>query len=102
MSPSLNRPGGNLTGVTSMNGEMNTKRLQLLHEAVPAAKVFAAIVNPTEPNSGNLARNLQEAARVLGIEVHVMPVSTDREFDTVFTTLRERRAGALVISGDGF
>ena len=62
-----NRPGVNFTGVTSLAGELNTKRLELLHEAVPASKVIAALVNPTEPNSGNLARNLQEAARVLRI-----------------------------------
>jgi putative ABC transport system substrate-binding protein len=99
---SLDRPGGNVTGVTSLGGETNTKRLQLLHEAVPATKVMAAVVNPTEPNSGNLARSLQEAARMLGIEVHVMPVSTERDFDAVFTVLRDRRAGALVISGDAF
>src|SRR5262249_47572397 len=56
---SLNRPGGNITGVTSLPGEVNTKRLQLLHEAVPTANVIAAIVNPTEPNGANLARNLE-------------------------------------------
>jgi putative ABC transport system substrate-binding protein len=73
---SLNRPGGNVTGVTNMNGELNAKRLELLHEAVPAAKVMAAIVNPTEPNSGNLARNLQAAAGTLGLELHILQVST--------------------------
>ena len=98
--PSLNRPGGNITGVTSMTGELSAKRLQLLHEAVPAAKVIAALVNPTEPNAGNLARNLRSAAGELGIEIHILPVSTERDFDTAFATLRDRRVGALVISPD--
>jgi len=98
--PSLNRPGRNLTGVTSMSGELSAKRLQLLHEAVSTVKVAAVFVNPTEPNAGNLARNLQEAARELGLEIHVLPVSTERDFDTAFATLRDRRVGALVISPD--
>jgi putative tryptophan/tyrosine transport system substrate-binding protein len=99
---SLNRPGGNVTGVTNMNGELNAKRLELLHEAVPAAKVMAAIVNPTEPNSGNLERNLQAAAGTLGLELHILPVSTERDFETAFTALRDRHVGALVISPDAF
>jgi putative ABC transport system substrate-binding protein len=95
---SLKQPGGNITGVTSLAGELNTKRLQLLHEAVPSVKVMAAVVNPTEPNSGNLERNLQAAARELGLAIHVHPVSSERDFDAVFAFLREGRAGALVIS----
>jgi putative tryptophan/tyrosine transport system substrate-binding protein len=74
---SLNRPGGNVTGVTSLSGELSAKRLQLLHEAVPAVKVMAAIVNPTQPNGGNLARNLEAAAHELGLEVHILRVSTE-------------------------
>jgi putative ABC transport system substrate-binding protein len=97
---SLSHPGGNVTGVTGLNGETNTKRLQLLHEAVPAAKVVAAVVNPTEPNSGNLQRNLQAAARELALEVQVLPVSTERDYDDVFRFLRERHADALLISPD--
>jgi len=99
---SLSHPGGNVTGVTGINGELNTKRLQLLHEAVPAAKVVAAVVNPTEPNSGNLRRNLQAAAREVGLEVQVLPVSTERDYDDVFGFLRDRRADALLISPDAF
>src|SRR5262249_47834717 len=95
-----NRPGGNITGVTSMSGELSAKRLKRLHEAVPAAKVIAALVNPSEPNAGNLARNLQTAAGELGIEIRILPVSTERDFDTAFATLRDRRVGALVISPD--
>jgi len=98
---SLTHPTGtNVTGVTSLDGELNVKRLQLITETVPSAKVVAAIVNPSEPNSGNLARNLQEAARTLGIELHVLPVSTEGDFDLAFKAIRERGASALVISPD--
>jgi putative ABC transport system substrate-binding protein len=99
---SLSRPGGNVTGVTALNGETNTKRLQLLHEAVPAARVVAAIVNPTEQGSGILRRNLEAAARELALEVQVLPVSTERDYDDVFRFLRDRRADALLISPDAF
>ena len=97
---SLSHPGGNVTGVTSLQGETNVKRLQLLHEAVPAIKVMAAVVNPTEPNSGNLTRSLEAAGRALGLELHVMPVATERDYDNVFAFLRDRRPAALVISPD--
>jgi putative ABC transport system substrate-binding protein len=97
---SLSHPGGNVTGATNLNGELNTKRLQLLYEAVPAAKVVAAVVNPTEPNSGNLRRNLLAAGRDLGLEVQVLPVSTELDYDDVFGLLRDRRADALLISPD--
>ena len=97
---SLQRPGSNVTGVTSLTGELNVRRLQLITETVPAVKVVAALINPTEPNSGNLARNLQEAARTLAIELHVLPVSTEGDFDSAFNIMRERGVGALVISPD--
>jgi putative ABC transport system substrate-binding protein len=74
--------------------------LELINETVPAVKVVAAIVNPSEPNSGNLARRLQEAARTLGIELHVLPVSAEGDFDSAFKIMRERGVGALVISPD--
>jgi putative ABC transport system substrate-binding protein len=97
---SVTRPGTNVTGVTSLAGELNVKRWQLIAETAPEAKVVAALVNPSEPNSGNLARNLQEAARALGIELHVLPVSTEGDFDLAFKAMRERGVGALVISPD--
>jgi putative ABC transport system substrate-binding protein len=99
---SLNRPGGNLTGVTSLDGELIGKRLQLLHEALPPATVIAGVVNPTESNSGNLARNLETVARAVGRQVLILHASTERDLDQVFATLREGRAGALVIGGDAF
>jgi putative ABC transport system substrate-binding protein len=99
---SLNRPGSNVTGVTNLTGELMAKRLQLLHEAVSTVKVVAMVNNPTEPNSGNLARNLEAAAQELGIEVRIVPVSNERDFDLAFAMLRDRRAGGLLISPDAF
>jgi putative ABC transport system substrate-binding protein len=99
---SLNRPGGNLTGVTSMNVELGPKRLQLLHELAPLATVVALLVNPTNPNAGTLSKDLQAAARTLGLQLHVLGASTERDIDAVFASLTQLRAGGLVIGTDGF
>jgi putative ABC transport system substrate-binding protein len=95
---SLNRPGGNLTGVTTLAAELGSKRLELLHEMVPAATVIALLMNPTFPNADILSRDLQAAARTLGVQLNVLYATTERDFDTVFTTLVQLRAGALVIA----
>jgi putative ABC transport system substrate-binding protein len=98
---SLARPGGNLTGATSLNAELGPKRLEVLHELVPAATVMALLVNPTNPtNADTLSRQLQAAARTLGLELQVLHASTERDFNTVFATLLQLRAGALVIGSD--
>jgi ABC-type uncharacterized transport system substrate-binding protein len=100
---SLNRPGGNLTGVTSLNVEIAAKRVELLHELVPTANIVALLVNPTNPAlAETTTRNAQSAARTLGLELHVLHASTERDFDTAFATLAQRRAGALVIGPDPF
>jgi len=99
---SLSRPGGNLTGVTGLNVELGPKRLELLRESVPTATAMALLVNPTNPNAGIQSRDLQAAARTLGLKLHVLHASTDRDFDRVFASLVELRAGALVIGPDGF
>jgi putative ABC transport system substrate-binding protein len=99
---SLNRPGGNLTGVTTLGVEVGPKRLELVHELVPTATIVAFLVNPTSPLSGNLARELMSAARTLGVQLHVLHASTERELDAVFETLIRLRAGALVIGIDAF
>ncbi|GLR85950.1 ABC transporter substrate-binding protein [Bradyrhizobium iriomotense] len=100
---SLNRPGGNLTGVTSLNTEIGPKRLELLHELVPTASIIALLVNPTNPGlAENLSRDLEAAARNLGLQLHVVHASTDRDIDTIFATLVQRRAGGLVIGNDAF
>ena len=99
---SLNRPGGNATGVTTLNVELGPKRLELLHELVPAATIVALLVNPTNANAEPLSGDLQAAARTLGLQLHVLHASAERDFDTVFATLVELRAGALVIGPDIF
>jgi putative tryptophan/tyrosine transport system substrate-binding protein len=100
---SLARPGGNLTGVTSLNAEVGPKRLELLHELVPTATVIGLLVNPTNPNLAEpTTKSLQTAARTLGLEMHVLHASAERDFDMVFATLVQLRAGALVIGADPF
>jgi putative ABC transport system substrate-binding protein len=100
---SLNRPGGNLTGATTLTLEVGPKRLELLHEMVPNAMIIALLVNPTSPNLAEAqSRDLQAAARVLGLQVHVLRASADRDFDAVFASVAQLRAGALVVSSDSF
>ena len=99
---SLNRPGGNLTGATTLAVELGQKRLELLHELVPKATLIGVLVNPTGPNLKAVSRDLQAAARTVGLPIHVLHASTERDFDTVFATLVQLRAGALVIGTDTF
>jgi ABC-type uncharacterized transport system substrate-binding protein len=85
---SLHRPGGNLTGTTTLTLEVGPKRLELLHEMIPTASVIALLVNPTSPNLAEAqARDLQTAARTLGLQIHVLQASTDRDFDAIFCKL---------------
>jgi putative tryptophan/tyrosine transport system substrate-binding protein len=97
---SLNRPGGNLTGVTSLDADLAPKRLELLRELTPTATIIAFLVNPTSPVTENLVKDLQVAARTLGLELHVLQASTEPDFATVFATLGP--AEALVIAPDSF
>jgi putative ABC transport system substrate-binding protein len=100
---SLARPGGNVTGVTNINIELAPKRLELLHELIPTANVIALIVNPTSPDiTKTVSRDLEEAARTLGLQLHILNASTDGDFDTVFATLIRLRVGALMIAPDLF
>jgi putative ABC transport system substrate-binding protein len=99
---SLNRPGGNVTGLTSLNLELGLKRLELMHELVPAATIIAFLLNPTSPSAETQLRDLQAAARTMGLQLHVLHASTERDFDTVFANLVQLRAGALVIGPDAF
>ncbi len=101
---SLARPGGNLTGITTLNVELGPKRMEVLHELIPTATVMAVLINPIN----NLAvvetdaRQAQAAARALGLQIHILEASTERDFDSVFSTMIQRRAGGLVISADVF
>jgi putative ABC transport system substrate-binding protein len=95
---SLARPGGNLTGVTLLGVELGSKRLELLHELVPTA--VAALVHPNTPAAATQSTDLQTAARALGLKLHVLHASTERDFDTVFATLLQLEAGGLVVGND--
>jgi putative ABC transport system substrate-binding protein len=98
---SLNRPGGNLTGVTSLNVETVPKQFELLHELIPAATSIALLVNPTSPaRTETTTRDAQLAARRLGLKLHVLHASSEREFDNAFATFAQLQAGALVIGAD--
>jgi len=98
---SLARPGGNITGVTSLNAQVGPKRLELLHELVPTATIVGLLVNPTNPNEAEpTTKNLQAAARSLGLEMHVLHASAEGDFDAAFATLIQLRAGALAIGTD--
>jgi putative ABC transport system substrate-binding protein len=100
---SLNRPGGNVTGVTQLNVEVVPKRLELLHELVPMATVIALLVNPTIPALAEpISIASQVAARSLGLELHVLKASTEPELDAAFANLIQLRAGGLVIGSDVF
>jgi putative ABC transport system substrate-binding protein len=100
---SLKRPGGNLTGITNLTLEVGPKSLQLLHELLPAASTFALLVNPTSSTLAEAqSRDSLEAARTLGLQLHVLRASTDSELDSVFATLAKLRVGGLVIGSDSF
>ncbi len=99
---SLNRPGGNVTGVTQLGAELGAKRLGLLHELVPSATSVAVLVNPARPGVDAQVAQAQEAARALGLQLHILRASSERDFDAIFLTLVQLRAGALVISADAW
>jgi putative tryptophan/tyrosine transport system substrate-binding protein len=100
---SLNRPGGNITGVSILDVELGPKRLELLHELVPAATSIVLLVNPTDPaRAETTSKELQAAAHSLGLQLHILDASTDRDFDTVFARLVQLGAGGLVIGGEPF
>ena len=97
---SLNRPGGNLTGVSGLNIELGPKRLELLHELLPTATTMATLVNPANPNAEKASRQLQAVAHSLALNLHVLHARAERDFDTVFARLPQLRADALLITGD--
>lgn len=99
---SLSRPGGNLTGVSSLSVEVSRKRLEFIHEVRPDTNVFAIAVNPTSPTSDSQLRNLHTAAESLGVTLVILKASTEQEFDNMFAAVREVRAGGLVFSSDPY
>jgi putative tryptophan/tyrosine transport system substrate-binding protein len=99
---SLNRPGGNLTGISWFGALLAAKALGLLHELVPNATVVALLANPKLPETARMLSDAQDSARTLGLQLLVLNASTPSEINTAFATLRQRRAGALLVGSDPF
>jgi putative tryptophan/tyrosine transport system substrate-binding protein len=102
LAASLNRPGGNATGVSLLTTVLESKRLALLRELVPTAETIAALMDPKNPNAEKQSQNLQEAARAVGWRIHILQATTAIEIDAAFMTLVQQRAGALIVSPDAF
>jgi putative ABC transport system substrate-binding protein len=100
--PNLNRPGGNVTGVSFFSNKLEAKRLGLLHELVPSAARIAYLIDPRFPDAAIQMRDVQEAARELGLEITVESASTERDIDTVFQTLVLKRVDALLVGAGPF
>jgi putative ABC transport system substrate-binding protein len=99
---SLNRPGGNLTGVAMLGVELEAKRLELLRELVPTSTLIAFLVNPSNEQAETQLRDVQKAARGIGLRLLILHASTERELETVFATLVQERADALLVGADTF
>ncbi|MGC2076966.1 MAG: ABC transporter substrate-binding protein [Xanthobacteraceae bacterium] len=97
---SLNRPGGNITGVSQLSVAVGPKLLELLHEAVASAAVMALLVNPTNPNAATESKTAKEAAQRLGVQLHIMNASNASDFDPTFAKMRELQAAGLMIVQD--
>jgi len=98
----LNRPGGNITGVSQFSTALEGKRLELLHELVPNAAMIAMLVNPTFPGTDSITNDMQIAARALGLKLNVLTASSEHDFDTAIASIVQLRAGALVVGSDPF
>jgi putative ABC transport system substrate-binding protein len=99
---SLARPDGNLTGVTFLLAELNSKRLELLSDLIPQARVIALLVNPSNPTAERVIRDMQEAARAKGMQLPILKAGTESEIDAAFAALVQLQAGALLVGSDPF
>ena len=99
---SLARPGSNVTGVTQFNVEVAPKRLEMVRELLPAATMIGVLINPTNPQTEALLKDLDTASHTLGLQLHVLHANAERDFITAFATLAQLQASALVIAPDGF
>ena len=99
---SLSRPGGNATGVSNYLSDLGAKRLELLHEVVPKTTVIGMLVNPNYPDAEVQRKDAAEAAHKLGLELHVVNVSTEGDFNSAFANLVQSTAGALLVGTDTF
>ena len=99
---SLNRPGGNLTGLTNYNVSLTAKRLELLHQVAPRSGTVAVLVNSKSPATQTIEAEARAAAQALGLRVEVLGASTEDEIDAAFVIAVQRGSGALLVSGDAF
>jgi putative ABC transport system substrate-binding protein len=99
---SLNRPGGNITGISFLSGDLGAKRVGLLHELVPSVTVMGLLVKADNPNAQSAVRDAGQAARLLGLEFHAFKAQAAQEIDTVYTSLAHQRVGALLVNADPF
>ena len=99
---SFNRPGGNVTGISSLGAEVGPKRLELMHELVPKAKTVALLINPASTGAQTQASELMAAARKLGLQLHVLNASAEGDLEVAFASMVQLRAGVLLLGNDGF
>jgi ABC-type uncharacterized transport system substrate-binding protein len=99
---SLNRPGGNITGIANLSIELGPKRLELMHELVPTARTIAVLINPLNPSVETVSRDITAAARALGLQIHLLHARSEGEVETAFADVSRLGAQALVIIGDPF
>jgi putative tryptophan/tyrosine transport system substrate-binding protein len=99
---SLNRPGGNVTGIHIFSAALEPKKLELLHQLLPKAAVFSALVNPTNPNAAFVSKELEAAARAMKVQLQIVHASTAPELDAVFAGWAKLRADGLIVTSEGF
>jgi putative ABC transport system substrate-binding protein len=99
---SLSRPGGNVTGISNLSTAMEPKRLGLLHDLVPQAKAFGALLNPEFPTFADQLADIQAAAQTTGVEIHVFRAGTDHDIEAAFESITQQRIAALLVASDPF
>ena len=99
---SISRPGGNVTGIHQLTTGLEAKRLGLLHELVPNVTIMAVLVNPDYPDTGIQIKEVEEAARTLGLQLHILKARIEADFDAAFATIVQQQAGALLVASDPF
>ena len=99
---SLSRPGSNLTGVSSLSVEVSRKRLEFMHELLPAATEIAIVANPTSPTADSQMKSLHIAADALKVRLHVLTTNNEQEFDAMFSSVAQRKAGGIVFTSDPY
>jgi putative ABC transport system substrate-binding protein len=99
---SLSRPGGNITGVSSLSVDVSPKRLELMHELLPTAAKLAVVANPTSPTANSQLQRLRTAAEILGLHLQVLNTSIEKEFESIFSAVAQESAGGLVFTSDPY